>query len=1198
DLVSSLLGGKPPPEEVLQELVSGNQGNPYLLVETTRAFLDAAVLDLDPAGQWRLDHALLAESHLSDSPAQAAAMRIGKLVPAGHDLLAALSVARRPLTLSALQNLTQASQAQAGPALEELVERDILCREEAAGEARYRFAHVLVRDAVYQDLEQKDPDACRRLHSARADQLTATGARSVGDLAELAEHHEILGRRREAADLRLRAARKDRDRGAPEGATRHFRRALALLAETPDSGSVQAAVWEELGDVDRAASRPKQAGSAYSKALDATSDSEPATRARLLWKQATITTLAGEMKEARHLLTQARILARESDDKSILARCFNAIGNSYAREGDHVRAERYYRRALNVRRTLDNEADVANSLTNLGMVAAFQGRESQGQEMLQQALEISRRIGDIPGIAMVANNLGIVATRRGELTEALERFSEACGAYEQSGALGREAECLLNVAKVQIRRGLYHQAVEMAEKGLELRRRLGLLGETTEALDLMGTAYRNSGRSEAALEAHERGLATARRHQDTRQEAFALLALASDHLAVGDAATAENLLGQIDAGLGREGRLGQRMDLIQVEILLVSGDGAGARAQAEKILTTGEKTWDAPNFLELRLLHTRAGITLARFQECLTELDEMLEGKMLAFYPARAWEVQRLRASALAGLGRTDESAEAHRAALDAFAHLAGELPAEYRTALEGSQAATRLRLDGQGPSTARVAPARFLDTMYEVIEALTSINDPDTMLDRIMGLALKLLGAERGLILMFPEGGGQPRVALARNVEEQTIADAITYSCQVVEEGRAGRALVAPDARSDPRLRDYASVSLFQIRSVICVPLEARNRIMGTVYLDSRSRVIGFDDDDLNFLKAFAQHAATALDNAGMLRALQRENLTLRQKVLDRYSFANIVGRAPAMREVFSTLKTVSASALPVLVLGESGTGKELVARALHYNSLRRQAPFLSENCAALPDALLESQLFGHVRGAFTGASSEQTGLFQEAHRGSLFLDEIGEMSPSLQARLTRVLETGEFRPVGAAQPVQVDVRVIAATHRNLDNMVNAGSFRRDLLFRLNVISIEIPPLRERREDIPLLIGHFLEELSLELGLPAPGISDGALELLSAREWPGNVRQLRNEISRLLVFHRGEVIGADAVREMSPAVFPSLDDYTDTPGQALPLKEIEKRHIRRALEETQGDRTRAARLLRVGRATIFRKIRDYDLDV
>ncbi len=205
--------------------------------------------------------------------------------------------------------------------------------------------------------------------------------------------------------------------------------------------------------------------------------------------------------------------------------------------------------------------------------------------------------------------------------------------------------------------------------------------------------------------------------------------------------------------------------------------------------------------------------------------------------------------------------------------------------------------------------------------------------------------------------------------------------------------------------------------------------------------------------------------------------------------------------------------------------------------------------------------------------------------------------MSAGLQARLTRVLESGELRPVGAAQPVQVDVRVIAATHRNLEEMAAQGSFRRDLLFRLNVIAIDLPALRQRREDIPLLVSHFLDELSRELGQPPPGIADGALELLASRDYPGNVRQLRNEVSRLLVFRRGDVITADEVRDLSASAVPVLDEYMEAGSASMPLKELEKQHILRALRETGGDRTQAARLLRVGRATIFRKIKEYDLD-
>jgi transcriptional regulator with PAS, ATPase and Fis domain len=361
--------------------------------------------------------------------------------------------------------------------------------------------------------------------------------------------------------------------------------------------------------------------------------------------------------------------------------------------------------------------------------------------------------------------------------------------------------------------------------------------------------------------------------------------------------------------------------------------------------------------------------------------------------------------------------------------------------------------------------------------------------------------------------------------------------------------------------------------------------------------RTIGFDEDDLRFLEAFAQHAATALDSSRMMRALERENLTLRRTLLDRYSFAKIIGRSPKMQEIFGLLKTVTSSSLPVLIRGESGTGKELVARALHYNGPRRDGPFLTENCAAFPESLLESQLFGHVQGAFTGASSAQRGLLQEADRGSLFLDEIGEMSPALQARLTRVLETGEFRPVGGSHVIKVDVRVIAATHRDLERMAEEGRFRRDLLFRLNVVAVDLPPLRERREDIPLLVSHFLDELSREMGIKAPGVEDGALELLAARDWPGNVRQLRNDISRLLVFRSGEVITSQDVRELVQPGLVIAPDYLEDSGEVISLKELERRHILRALQEADGDRTRAARLLKVGRATVFRKIKDYKLD-
>lgn len=308
-------------------------------------------------------------------------------------------------------------------------------------------------------------------------------------------------------------------------------------------------------------------------------------------------------------------------------------------------------------------------------------------------------------------------------------------------------------------------------------------------------------------------------------------------------------------------------------------------------------------------------------------------------------------------------------------------------------------------------------------------------------------------------------------------------------------------------------------------------------------------------------------------------------------------IGQSRPFLELLEQVSRVAPLDRPVLVVGERGTGKELVAERLHFLSGRWDGPLIKLNCAALPETLIETELFGHEAGAFTGAARRRKGRFELADGGSLFLDEIANAGLPVQEKVLRVIEYGELERIGGNETIEVDVRVIAATNADLPSEADAGRFRHDLLDRLAFDVLTLPPLRERRDDIPLLVSHFIEELSKELGIPAPGISDGALELLTAREWRGNVRQLRNEISRLLVFHRGDLITADQVRALSPAASPLLDEYLDPSGKSVALKDLEKRHILRALQETQGDRTRAARLLRLGRATIFRKIKDYDLD-
>lgn len=332
----------------------------------------------------------------------------------------------------------------------------------------------------------------------------------------------------------------------------------------------------------------------------------------------------------------------------------------------------------------------------------------------------------------------------------------------------------------------------------------------------------------------------------------------------------------------------------------------------------------------------------------------------------------------------------------------------------------------------------------------------------------------------------------------------------------------------------------------------------------------------------------------------LKAENRLLREEVAREYSFANIISRNGRMKEIFALIRKVGDVRTPVLLLGESGTGKELVARAIHHNGARRDGPFVAVNCGAIPENLLESELFGHVRGAFTDAAADRRGLFEEADGGTLFLDEIGEMPLSLQVKLLRVLQEGELRRLGGTKPIKVDVRVVSATARQLEAEVAAGRFREDLYFRLNVVSITLPPLRERLEDIPLLVAHFLGKYGQEFGKPGVAVTPRAMQLLMTYSWPGNVRELENCIERGLLLAEGDALDEAALpeplRQMPASVGPD-----STGAESLSIKkaeeQLEREFIRRALEATGGNRTHAARLLEISHRSLLYKIKEFGLE-
>jgi two-component system response regulator HydG len=344
----------------------------------------------------------------------------------------------------------------------------------------------------------------------------------------------------------------------------------------------------------------------------------------------------------------------------------------------------------------------------------------------------------------------------------------------------------------------------------------------------------------------------------------------------------------------------------------------------------------------------------------------------------------------------------------------------------------------------------------------------------------------------------------------------------------------------------------------------------------------------DLEYFRAQVNRAAERA-------ALQKQNQVLQQQVIDQAGFEGIVGSSPSMQKVVLQARQVAASDIPVLITGESGTGKELVARAIHNNSRRRKHRLVALNCAGLSESILEDELFGHVRGAYTGAQGEREGRFEHADRGTLFLDEVGDMPGAMQAKLLRVLENGEVVRLGANEPIRVDVRLISATNKKLDELVAEKNFREDLYFRINGMAIHIPPLRERREDIPLLIHFFMRQAAEKYTKEIEGLTPEAQQALMSYSWPGNVRQLRNIIERMVVLTSTNKIG---VETLPPEIRPAGGDVTGGMNNlvGISIEQAEKELIRNTLQLVNGNREQAAKILGIGERTLYRKIKEYNL--
>jgi transcriptional regulator with GAF, ATPase, and Fis domain len=943
---------------------------------------------------------------------------------------------------------------------------------------------------------------------------------------DLAENDVAAGRAPQAMVLLLASAL------ARTGQTG---RAWAALAATtdPEADALRAELARRRGQPDAARAAAERAVQA---ADGAARWSAQATLARLAWD-------AGDLEGAERRLQGAQGAA------AVEVRALVAW-----RRGEFESALRALDAAL--AQPVDDEAQARLEAVR-GLLEGSRGGASAALRAFGRAVELATRAGAAVEEATYLTSEAAAATDVGDIARALTSGTRAALLWERLERPDRAARAWLARAGSLATIGAVHGADEAADEAL---------ARAAAARDVQAAAY--------ALWAH----VEARPAGDARARAWAIEA--DEQLRDGSAddrvrAAARLLVWAPSA-----------IDDARVAAVDCSVGGLSAPARWE--------WWGARAAAWLAGRRTDADAGVVDALVALVDVPAPIGSRGPALDAAVRLATER-------GNGETARRLEQAR-------HLAARAlrdgtPPEHRASLAGVSWA---RVSSLEHADIAFAPAQVAQ-LEAIVRALSARDRLRPLLDQVLDTMVLWTGVERGLLLLrAPDGRLVPRAArnlARRDLDGEQLVLSQTIARRAIDEGDA---IVATDAFST--LGDvHASVHALKLRSVLAVPLVARGETLGVVYLDDRGRRGAFGPRELAWVRVVASQAAMAIADARdavllrravrraerararleaaldqrdvQLHATRAELDRVRDGTESRYRYDEIAGRSEPMRDLLRMVDRVTASDVPVLVVGESGTGKELIARAMHANGPRARRTFVGENCASVPETLLESTLFGHVKGAFTGASTTRAGLFDVADGGTLFLDEIGEMSLAMQAKLLRVLQDGEVRAVGGERARTVDVRIIAATHRDLGAMVAEGAFREDLFYRLNVVTLRVPALRERQEDIPLLVAHFVTKHAPDRPVK---LTRAALAKLTSYPWPGNVRQLENEMRRALVMSDGAI----DVGDLSPDVV--RGGASGARGSGLDLRArvdaLETELVLEALQKTRGNQTRAALLLGLSR--------------
>jgi serine/threonine-protein kinase PknK len=974
---------------------------------------------------------------------------------------------------------------------------------------------------------------------------------------------------------------------------------------------------------------------AAAKLLDAVASEARGAKFERAWKAVRARTFLRSGEYAQALALAGEVVAKEDD--ALASDALSVRGLALAFTSDDKSALEAIERAVAIGRSAGDKRAEAVALGSLAIVHQRAGRAVEAKRAYEESLAAAEAARDAWTYAATRLNLAGLAQAEGDFAAALAHLEAAVDMGRRLGGGSAVQQALLNLANLDLYLGRFARAsssietlaTDRAQLGANARAQLlGLEAELAMRAGDFGRGARLYEQCAAAWDAQARPMDAA----EARLEA--ILGRTRDPLA--DLPQLSRELDAIRAHAGAGG-FREHEALAQIArgtIAVLAGDETTARAALDEALLHATKS--AQREWAWRALDARARLSASQGSVATARRDTEQALAMLEETAARLprdlrevfWDDPRRRALR-----------QAHTATIPHPASIAAMSSAIYTPR---SAAHTRASAGaGSGNSTigAPLPADDRLSLIFEITRDLASEHDMDRLLARVTDHAIALLGAEHGFVVLANENGElEARAARGRKGDDTHAQFSRSVAERVV---RTGEPVIATHAKDDARLAKAVSVHALSIQSIACVPIRGAppaGRTIGALYIETRLRPGSRFEAELPTLAAFADQAAIAIENARLLEEnearteeLARANIELeaaRDKLaslLDRkteqlavvrrdlkqaraelrshFGYGGLVGTSAPMRRLYAMLDRLKDTDVPILVTGESGTGKEVVAKAVHAQSPRARMPFVGVNCGAIPANLLESELFGHVKGAFTGAERDKKGLFREAEGGTILLDEIGEMPLKMQTSLLRTLQEATVRPLGGAKEEPVSVRVIAATNRDLAAMVREQTFREDLYYRLHVIELKIPPLRDRSDDIPALIDHFLTLFAARHRRDRKSIARDAVRRLTGYEWPGNVRQLEHVLlNAWLMSDESEIVEGDLQlpdarppTTISETVVRSRSSHA-RPKTKAEFKTTERDRILGALTSCNWNRVQAAKMIGLPRRTFYRRLKEYGI--